>query len=123
MTGINSGILHNARPLTTAEITELEVEILQQQKVAAYLDENSKICFIGPAHTNLYDLLELACHYAILLDATDDIVTKEVYRKIERESFVLFEVFTKPTINDPWTPLDILTSTLDGGLLDEIILA
>lgn len=48
MAGINTGILQNATPLSTAEIAELEKKVLENNEAYVYLDENSKLCFALP---------------------------------------------------------------------------
>lgn len=40
MSGINTGILHNAHPLTGEQIKALENKALETGKIYAYLDEN-----------------------------------------------------------------------------------
>ena len=48
MAGINSGILHNAYPLSATQIKEVEKDVILNKKCIAYLDENNHICFAQP---------------------------------------------------------------------------
>lgn len=48
MSGINSGILYNATPLTEEQEGQLQKEVVADQKAFAYLNSNNELCFALP---------------------------------------------------------------------------
>lgn len=100
MPGINTGILINARPLTTAQISEVEKRALENRETIAYLNEQGKICFAGL--DNPEPIKELAWHHVYELAAGDDALTKKAYKKDGLKSFRQVETYKKQVYEDDW---------------------
>jgi hypothetical protein len=100
MSGINTGILINAKPLSTERIKELEKQVLEKQETFAYLDENSDLCFSMPLGVDT--IKDLAWHNAYELSAEENSFTKKAYKKTGLKTFSLDKVLYKSNINDSW---------------------
>ncbi len=100
MTGINTGILTNAIPLSTARIKELEREVLENGKAFVYLDENSELCFA--MNSNPEAIKKLAWNNAYELFNEDGTLTKKAYKKDSLDSYYLNNIFTKQSYTDNW---------------------
>jgi hypothetical protein len=98
MSGINTGILTNAKPLSTEQVEELEKETLEEQKAFAYLDQNSELCFSLPQGVNMIKELAWNTTYELSTEATGFI--KKIYKKDGLDSFYLYKVLQKQNIND-----------------------
>ena len=120
MTGINTGILTNAHPLTAEQIKALEKKVLETGDAFAYLDENGRLCFAVPH--GIDGLRELAWHQAHELVTNDGVHAKKVYKKHAHKEYSLHEIFQKEHIDAAWVSTNA-ASLLDEGLLDEFILA
>lgn len=110
MSGINTGILTNAHPLSTDHIKELEAKVLNGGGSFAYLDENSRLCFA--MHKSVNSIKELAWDNAYELTNAGSLLTKRAYKKTGLKTFVLDKTFTKADINAAWTIRD---SHVHGG--------
>ena len=100
MSGINTGILINAKPLSTERIKELEKQVLEKQETFAYLDENSDLCFSMPLGVD--NIKDLAWNSAYELSAEENSFTKKAYKKTGLKTFSLDKVLYKSNINDSW---------------------
>jgi hypothetical protein len=118
MSGINSGILLNAVPLTALQIKELEAKIAETGEVFAYLNESGQICFAGNLDTEL--IKELAWHYTSEITSTTEAVTKKVYRKSANNTYNLDTAYTKAPGATDWQPI---SSRLGESCLDSFILS
>lgn len=100
MSGINSGILANATPLSTEAINELERKVLETGEAYAYLDQDSKLCFAMPHGVD--GIQELAWNNAHELSSESGTLTKKTYKKTGLKTFTLDKTFTKSSIDEPW---------------------
>ena len=100
MSGINTGILVNAKPLSTERIKELEKQVLEKQETFAYLDENSELCFA--TSTGVEGIKDLAWQNAYELSNNEGIFTKKVYAKTGLKTFEYKTTLTKSSIDDLW---------------------
>lgn len=100
MSGINSGILQNASPLSAEAIKELERKVLETGEAYAYLDQNSKLCFAMPH--GIEGIQELAWNSAYELSSASGTLTKKAYKKTGLKTFTLDKTFTKSSIDEPW---------------------
>lgn len=100
MSGINTGILTNALPLSTERIKELEKEALENQTTIAYLNENSELCFVLPFEPGV--IKDLAWNNAYELTVEENSFIKKAYKKDGLESFYLEKVLQKQNIEDSW---------------------
>jgi hypothetical protein len=100
MSGINTGILINAKPLSTERIKELEKQVLEKQETFAYLDENSDLCFSMPRGVD--NIKDLAWNNAYELSTEANSFTKKAYKKTGLKTFYLDKVLSKQNINDAW---------------------
>ena len=100
LTGISSGILHNAHPLTAAQIKALEQKVLETGEAFVYLDENRQLCFAAPFDPDL--VKELAWHSAHELKTTGEILTKTEYIKQSQKTFSLDRILQKQSYDEPW---------------------
>lgn len=115
MSGINTGILHNAHPLTGEQIKALENKALETGEIYAYLDENQKLCFTGSFDPTL--IKDLAWNNAHCLE-NDEKLTKKVYEKTGLKSFSLSKILQKQTIDDAWKDIALGYATfIDGRTL------
>lgn len=116
MSGINSGILVNANPLTSAQIADLEQQALETGDTFVYLDENSKLSFISPIDGGAEAIKDLAWTNTYVLNAntTEGKLTKTAYKKDKRNSFILDGVYTSTSTDSPWVIADIFE--FDGSL-------
>ena len=113
MTGINCGILQNARPLSAERIKELEKEVLENNQAFAYLDGNGKLCFVLPY--GVYDIKDLAWHNAYELSNDEGTFTKKVYAKTGLKTFEHIATLTKGSIDDSWQGDEpVVAEALDG---------
>lgn len=85
MSGINTGILTNAYPLTAEQIRELERQVLEEQQSFAYLNENSELCFVLPWGINI--IKDLAWNKAYEINAEENLVTKATYSKTGLDTY------------------------------------
>jgi hypothetical protein len=109
MSGINSGILHNAYPLSSEQIKELEKEVLENQDAFAYLDENSELCFSMP--NGVEALKDLAWNNAYELSTENGSLVKKAYIKTGLDSYELKKTFSKPSFDDIWSDNTIAEPT------------
>lgn len=100
MAGINSGILHNAYPLSATQVKEVEKDVILNNKCIAYLDENNQICF-AQSH-DPEGIKRLAWHNAHQILEQDNSFIKKVYTKTGLDTFVLDKVLEKNNIDDSW---------------------
>ena len=100
MSGINSGILYNAHPLTSEQIAALEKKVLETGETVVYLDENSELCFAACASQDI--IKKLAWNNAYELTTENGLFTKKVYAKTGLDSFILKDVFQKKDLNQIW---------------------
>lgn len=100
MTGINTGILTNANPLTAEQIKALEKEVLEIGCTYAYLDENAKICFASATEPS--PIKELAWHNAYELKSLGGLLVNNVYTKTGLSSFELSETLYKHDYTESW---------------------
>lgn len=113
MSGINTGILTNAYPLSAEQIKELEKQVLEKHETIAYLNESRELCFAMPFDAD--DIKELAWHNVYeVCSLSDGSIFKQEYKKAGLASFYAGLAFHKSTLDATWD------STY--GLLDEIIL-
>ena len=121
MIGINTGILTNAYPLTSAHIKELESIVLNQSECFVYLDENSELCFMLPKGVDF--IKDLAWNTAYELSVSDGTFIKKAYKKNGLRSFYLDKTMSKQHIDDTWI-LDSSFSThilsSDGYILKDL---
>ena len=120
MSGINTGILTNAYPLSSEQISALEKKALETNEAFVYLDEQSNICFTGAVSPEI--IKELAWYNVHELKAEADLLTKTIYKKQAQKTFCLEEILQKNSINDEWLSMYITTGLLDESLLDEFSL-
>lgn len=99
-TGINTGILTNAYPLSTEQIKELEKLALEEQKAFAYLDENSQLCFALPGGVD--GIKDLAWNNVYELHSEEGTFTKKVYIKTGLDTYTHTATLTKLSIDDAW---------------------
>jgi hypothetical protein len=99
-TGINTGILTNAYPLSTEQIKELEKRALEEQKAFAYLDENSQLCFALPGGVD--SIKDLAWNNVYELHSEEGTFTKKVYIKTGLDTYTHTVTLTKESIDDTW---------------------
>lgn len=112
--GINTGILHNAEPLTATRIAELEREVLEGGKSYAYLDQAGKLCFA--MQRGVDGIKDLAWNNAYELTNAGSILTKRAYKKTGLKTFVLDSTYTKPSLNASWTVGEIPIFEFDGSI-------
>jgi hypothetical protein len=98
--GINTGILHNAEPLSTERIKELEKQVLENKSTFAYLDENGELCFSMPWGVD--GIKDLAWHNAYELSIEGSTLTKKQYKKTGLKTFSLDKVLSKQNLGDSW---------------------
>ena len=101
MTGINSGILNDAYPLSAELIKQLEEQVLQDSSMYAYLDENSELCFSLPQGVD--SIKELAWHNAYELSTEQGNFIKKAYKKNGLKTFYLDKTLQKSNIDDAWS--------------------
>lgn len=117
MSGINTGILTNAYPLSTAQINELESQVLNGGgRSFAYLDENSKLCFALPH--GVAAIKDLAWDNAYELTNTEGTLIKKAYKKTGLDTFFLDKTFTKTDLNASWAVISANVFEFDGVLED-----
>jgi hypothetical protein len=102
MSGINTGILSNAYPLTTEQIKELEKWVLETQETIAYLDEQGKLCFIGGPF-DPEGIKDLAWNraYDLSIDSSGTL-NKKGYKKEGLNSFYLKATMQKQDMSEAW---------------------
>ena len=107
MSGINSGILKNASPLSAEAIKELERKVLETGEAYAYLDQNSKLCFAMPHGVDGIKKLAWNSAYTINNPIKDGPYIRQAYKKTGLESSIADKLFTKPSVNADWTEYDL----------------
>lgn len=120
MSGINTGILTNAFPLTAEQVKAIENKVLNTKEAVVFLDENKEVCYVMPFYPEL--IKELAWQNAYELIVENGILTKKVYKKRSLKTFSLKEILQKRSYEDSWELLYSTISLLDESLLDEFIL-
>ncbi len=100
MSGINSGILSNASPLSAEAIKELERKVLETGEAYAYLDQDSKLCFAMP--NGVGGIQELAWNSAYELSSESGTLTKKAYKKTGLKTFTLDKTYTKTQVEGAW---------------------
>lgn len=98
--GINTGILQNATPLSSAAIKELERRVMENGEAFVYLDENNQLCFIS-AHTP-EAIKDLAWNNAYELSAQDDKLIKKCFKKRSLRDYSLKDTLQKISFEDFW---------------------
>lgn len=101
MAGINTGILHNAEPLSMDAIKELEKRVLEDNKAYAYLDHTGELCFA--MQRGVDGIKDLAWNNAYELSNAGGALKKNAYKKTGHKTYVLDKTFTKADINAAWT--------------------
>lgn len=114
MSGINTGILHNAEPLSVDAIKALEKKILEDNKTYAYLDQAGELCFA--MQRGVDGIKDLAWNNAYELTNAGSILTKKAYKKTGLKTFVLDSTYTKPSLNASWTVGEIPIFEFDGSI-------
>lgn len=115
MTGINTGILQNAIPLSAEQIKSLEKQVIENGKAFAYLDEQSKLCFAMSRGVD--NIKELAWNHAYELRFDGDKFYKKAYSKTSLNSFKFENEKQKVSYADDWQEaIYILTATEDGRI-------
>lgn len=109
MAGINSGILHNAHPLSAEQIKELEKRTLENNEAIAYLDENSELSFALPFAPEV--IKDLAWNNAYELTAKNNTLAKKVFKKTDLDSFEKIVTLQKQAESADW---DVVV--LDGSV-------
>jgi hypothetical protein len=120
LSGINTGILTNAFPLTAEQVKALENRVLETEEAVVFLDENKEVCYAMPFDPEL--IKELAWQNAYELIAEDGLLTKKIYKKQSLETFSLEEILQKRSYEDSWGLIGSSAGLLDESLLDEFIL-
>lgn len=100
MRTVNTGILHNATPLTAEQIKSLEKQVLEDKKSFAYLNENSELCFMLPSEVSV--IKELACNVASELDSANGKIVRKQYKKTGLKTFDLDATYEKTSIDGNW---------------------
>ena len=114
MSGINTGILTNAHPISAERIKELEAEVLNVGGSFAYLDESNELCFT--MHKGVDGIKELAWNNAYELTNAGSVLTKRAYKKTGLGTFVLDSTYTKSSLNASWTAGAIPIFEFDGSI-------
>ena len=114
MSGINSGILRNAYPLSPTQIKEVEKDVILNNKCIAYLNENNEICFAEPFDP--IAVKNFAWHHVHQIFEQDGSFIKKVYKKTGRDTFTLSETFEKTDIDGSWGGSS--ADTLAAGLYE-----
>ena len=112
MSGITTGILCNALPLSAEHVKSIEKQVLENQETFAYIDENSELCFSLPSEPTV--IKDLAWNNAYELISYDGTLTKKAYRKDRSKSFYLDKTFTKLDINATWNTVAAEIFEFDG---------
>ena len=123
MSGIYSGILQNAYPLSADRIKELEIEVLENGSAFAYIDEVGKLCFALPDQVDI--IKELAWDNAYELYTDQGTLFKKAFTKTGLYTYEETGLFSKTAYMDSWQdanaepevdPATYLTvaSTVDG---------
>jgi hypothetical protein len=101
MSGINTGILSNAYPLTAEQIKELEKRALETQETIAYLDEQGNLCFAGPFDPEVFKELAWNKAYELSTDSSGTL-NKKGYKKEGLKSFSLKATMQKQDASEAW---------------------
>lgn len=120
MSGVNTGILTNAFPLTAEQVSAIENRVLETGETIVFLNETKELCYAMPFNPEL--IRELAWHHAYELTEDNGVLNKKVYEKDSLETFHLSEVLQKTSIDDSWNLVPTFISILDEGILNEFIL-
>jgi hypothetical protein len=115
MSGINSGVLTNAHPISSDVVKEIEDQVLNSKLAFVYLDENYKLCFALPL--DVEDIKDLAWHNAYELTANKNsgILFKKLYKKAGLDSYDFESMWQKAHIEDEWTCVEPVTFKLSDG--------
>ena len=114
MSGIRTGILNNATPLSASNISELEKQVLEKSATFAYLDTDSKLCFAMPSSVD--GIKKLAWNNAYELSTEEGTFIKKAYKKTGLDNYKLDKTFTKASINDSWISDEpAATEALEGS--------
>ncbi len=122
MSGVNTGILINAYPLTAEQIAEVEAKVFTTNGTYAFLSDNRELCFAFPWGVD--DVKELAWHQAWELSIEDSLYVKRIYKKKSQREYYLWKTLYKNSLDEPWpddpamTQLDPAEITLDGDILN-----
>lgn len=100
MSGVNTGILTNAYPLSAERIKELEKYVLESQEAFVYLNENYELCFMLPSEPEA--IKDLAWNNAYLLNEEAGKLVKKVYNKNGLQSYFLKETLHKQSLDATW---------------------
>ena len=120
MSGINTGILTDAFPLTADQVKTIENKVLETKEAVVFLDENKELCYAVASGPEL--IKELAWHSTYELVKENGVLIKRVYRKNSLDTFFLKATLQKYSFNDSWSSIDSSAGLLDESLLDEFIL-
>jgi hypothetical protein len=111
MPGINSGVLHNAHPLSTERIKGIEKSILENGGACVYLNENAELCF--SVSNSMEGLKDLAWDNGYELSAGEGVLTKKQYKKTGLNTFKLDKILEKTGVDEEWAEPERLEG--DGG--------
>lgn len=100
MSGINSGILRNAYPLSAAQIKEVEKDVILNNKCIAYLNENNEICFAEPFDP--VAVKNFAWNHVHQIFEQDGSFIKKVYKKTGLDTFDRTATLIKGSLNASW---------------------
>ena len=122
MSGVNTGILINAYPLTAEQIAEVEAKVFTANSTYAFLSDKRELCFAFPWGVD--NVKELAWHQAWELSIEDSLYVKRIYKKKSQREYYLWKTLYKNSLDEPWpddpemTQLDPAEITLDGDILN-----
>ena len=89
MTGINYGILSNAKPLSVKQIEELENQVVENAQAFVYLDTDGKLCFSVPHGIDgINGIKDLAWNVAHELSKENDTIIRKSYVKLQQFKFL-----------------------------------
>lgn len=121
---MSSGILTKKKALTQSQIRELENQVLADNKIVFYLKPNGKIGMLSqePANSDIdSDIDDIAWHKLTTVeDGTPD-DTKQKYKRIARDEWVLEELFNRSENDILWTQSNT-SAILGKALLGKMIL-
>lgn len=100
MPRINSGILHNASPLTAEQIKLIEQQAVEMNTPIVYLDENGKTCFTTNAGADA--IKKLAWHNCSSIERADNATLRRDFKKTGLEAFKTTDFRYKYDDSDSW---------------------
>ena len=116
------GLLQNAKPLTEAQVKELEKALLQDNELVLYLGPDGDAHFLGTTDPSL-DLKSIAWHKFNKVELNDSLTTKTIFNNSKTEHFEITSILQKQSNDDSWLTIYIASNILnDNAILDEIIL-